>query len=100
MAVHFEWDPRKARTNKQKHGVTFEVAAKVFLDEYALTELERIEDAEERWRTIGSVAGFTILVVAHTVHEEGGDDIIRIISARRAEKRERIRYEKERYRPS
>ena len=57
-------------------------------------EQDRIVDGEERWQTIGTVDNHRLLVVAHTSSDdEGGEEYIRIISARKAERRERQRYE-------
>jgi uncharacterized protein len=94
--ILFEWDENKAAINRRKHGITFEDATQVFEDEFALMEQDRIEGGERRWRTIGMVAGVVVLLVAHTVREEGQDEIIRIISARRATRKERVRYEQNR----
>jgi uncharacterized protein len=94
--ILFEWDDRKAAINRRKHGISFEDATQVFEDEFALAEHDRIEDDESRWRTIGMVAGVVVLLVAHTVKEEADDEIIRIISARRATRKERKRYEQNR----
>jgi uncharacterized DUF497 family protein len=99
VPLRFTWDQAKAAVNRAKHKISFEIAARVFLDPFALSEQDRIEGGEYRWRTIGSVEGVTILLVAHTVHdEEDGTEVIRIISARQAERSERRRYEEERYR--
>jgi uncharacterized protein len=89
----FEWDEVKARINRKKHGIDFEEAAKVFLDEFALTEIDQFIEGEVRWRTIGMLGESVILVVAHTVQEEETVEIVRIISARRAVPLERRRYE-------
>jgi uncharacterized protein len=94
MALRFEWDPAKAANNKRKHGVSFETAALVFADPYALVEQDRVENGEERWLTIGVVDGFLMLTVAHVVYEHDQIETIRIISARRADRNERRRYEK------
>jgi uncharacterized protein len=93
--VRFEWDASKDRTNRRKHGVSFETAVRVFTDPFALSEQDRIEGGEQRWRTIGLVEGFLILVVAHAAREEDTVDVIRIISARRADRAERRRYEED-----
>jgi uncharacterized DUF497 family protein len=61
----------------------------------ALVELDRIENGEERWQTIGVVEGVLTLMVAHTVREQDDIEVIRIISARRGNRRERSRYEEE-----
>jgi len=58
-------------------------------------EQDRIENGEERWQTIGVVDGIVMLLVAHTVREQDDIEVIRIISARRADRKERRRYEKE-----
>jgi uncharacterized protein len=89
----FEWDEAKAESNLRKHGITFGYATQVFDDPFALAERERNENGEERWQTIGQVEGLTILLVAHTVHEEGWDEVVRIISARQASRKEREHYE-------
>jgi len=95
--IRFEWDPAKARANERKHGVSFEIAVHVFEDPDALVEQDRIESGELRWQTLGLVDGILLLLVAHTVRfEDEGDEIIGIISARRADGKERRRYEKER----
>ena len=94
--MRFEWDAAKAASNRQKHGVSFETAALVFADPYALTHQDRIEDREYRWQTIGLVYGVTLLLVAHADRDEDGEDVIRIISARRADRTERRRYEQAR----
>jgi uncharacterized protein len=94
--TRFEWDPVKARANKRKHGISFEIALHVFEDPDALVKQDRIEDGERRWQTLGMVAGILLLLVAHTVRLEEEDEVVRIISARRADRKEKQRYEKER----
>jgi uncharacterized DUF497 family protein len=99
MSIHFEWDPVKARRNLRKHGVSFDVALRVFADPLALTKQEIVEGGELRWRTLGRVGEHAILLVAHAVREDdqGGEpiEVIRIISARPADRKERDRYEQE-----
>ena len=95
MKTRFEWDPTKAANDLRKHGVSFQTAARGFTDPYALVELDRIENGEERWQTIGVVEGVLMLMVAHTVREQDDTEVIRIFSARRANRRERRRYEEE-----
>jgi uncharacterized protein len=98
--MRFSWNEVKAAANLKKHRVTFETAARVFFDPFALTEQDRIEDGEQRWQTLGVVDGHSLLLVAHTLWEEdeSGEavEVVHIISARRAERRERRRYEEER----
>jgi uncharacterized DUF497 family protein len=86
-------EPGQGASNKRKHGVSFETAVRVFSDPFALGEQDRIEGGEYRWQTIGSVDGVIVLFVAHTGHDDGGTEIIHIISARRAGRHERKRYE-------
>jgi uncharacterized DUF497 family protein len=76
----------------KKHGITFETAQLVFEDPYALSYQDYASDEEERWQTFGMIAG-VIVMVAHTVWEEDGEEVIRIISARKASSRERSIYE-------
>jgi uncharacterized protein len=84
----FEWDERKARANLRKHKVDFADAATVFEDGRAVTIAED-EAQEERYITLGIDASGRVLVVVYTMRGER----IRIISARRATKRERAQYE-------
>jgi uncharacterized DUF497 family protein len=84
----FEWDPAKARANLAKHGVDFDVAKNVFLDPAAIVEPNDSDPAEDRWRTIG-LAGGKVLFVVFT---ERSGNVIRIISARKANKREERNY--------
>lgn len=95
MKVRFEWDPAKAAANRRKHGVSFETAARVFADPYALFEQDRTVDGELRWQAIGVVDGFVMLMVAHLVEERNEVEAIRVISARPANRKERRRYEEE-----
>jgi uncharacterized DUF497 family protein len=91
--MDYTWDPEKDTINRSKHGVSFETAALVFEDPLHLSVLDRIVAGEERWRTMGLVNGLVILIVAHTYLEQDGQETIRIISARKATKRERKHYE-------
>lgn len=99
MAMRFLWDPEKAASNLRKHGVSFEIALRAFADPLARSEQDRIEGVEERWQTLGMVEGHLLLLVAHTVQEEDEQslpvEVIRIISARAADRKERRRYEQE-----
>jgi uncharacterized DUF497 family protein len=97
MTIQVIWDPAKSASNKRKHGIAFHDAAAVFSDEFALTEQDRIEGFEYRWQTIGIVDGTAVVTVAHTTYEEDDVEVIRIISARRADRQERKRYEEARY---
>jgi uncharacterized DUF497 family protein len=94
--ARFEWDAAKARSNARKHGVRFEDAILVFDDPCALAEQDRFEGGEPRWQTLGLAGGIVLLLVAHAVRNEQGEEIIRIISARKAVRKERNRYEENR----
>jgi hypothetical protein len=109
MTLRFTWSRVKAASNLRKHHVGFEIASRVFLDPFALSDQDRIEAGEARWQTIGSVDGVAVLLIAHTVRDDlliahtvcddaEGTEVIHIISARRAERGERRRYEEARYR--
>jgi len=92
MALRFVWDPRKARSNQRKHGVGFPEATTVFDDPLSVTISDPDHSAEEqRFLALGTSNRGRLLVVAHS---EIGDSI-RIISARRANRRERLTYEEE-----
>jgi len=97
MKIRFEWDKAKADSNFRKHGVSFEIATRIFADLFAVVNQDRIEKGEHRWQTLGLVDGYLLLLVAHTVRDDvDGTEVIRIISARRAEPKERKHYEQER----
>jgi uncharacterized DUF497 family protein len=89
-------DGAKAKTNERKHGVRFDDAMLVFVDPYALTEQDRVESGELRWQTIGLAGGVVLLLVAHTIRDERADEIICIISARKAARKECKRYDENR----
>ena len=99
MLTRFEWDPDKADANRRNHGVDFDLALRAFADPFALTDQVEIESGEYRWRTLGVVEGYTLLLVIHAVREEEDEgeivEVIRIISARAADRKERRRYEQE-----
>jgi uncharacterized DUF497 family protein len=90
--LQFEWDERKNASNKKKHDVSFEEARAVFYDERALLieDPDHSED-EERFILMGLGASLRVLVVCHCYR--GRQNIIRIISARKATRSERTQYE-------
>ncbi|HEX8695180.1 MAG TPA: BrnT family toxin [Longimicrobium sp.] len=95
MGYRFEWDPEKAESNLQKHGVSFEEATTVFGDPLALIMPDpRHSQAETRYILLGLSHRYRLLVVAHT--ERTGS--VRIISARLATRSERKAYEESRFR--
>ena len=87
----FEWDERKNRANRKKHGVSFEEARSAFLDENArvLPDPEHSEE-EERFVLLGLSTSLRVLVVCHCYRQR--DEVIRIISARKADREEQRQY--------
>jgi uncharacterized DUF497 family protein len=93
--MNFQWDERKNRLNHSGHGITFEFASRVFQDNLCLIYKDRIDEetGEVRWHALGSIGHLAIYLVVHVYREQdNGEEIIRIISARRAEKNEVRRY--------
>ena len=92
----FEWDANKAQHNARKHKVTFEEAAEVFIDAYALSLFDMDHsNGEDRWITLGIDQAGRLLVVCHTFQEISKvRAIICIFSARKATRGERRSYEK------
>jgi len=92
--LKFEWSDEKNKLNIKKHNISFEEAQEVFLDPMQISKLDhRFDYFEERWITLGATTEDKILVVANMFFDEDGNEIIRIISARRANQKERIFYE-------
>ena len=88
--MRFEWDQAKAAANRAKHGTSFNEAATVLGDSLGWTYPDdEHSEVERRWITIGESEGGRLLVVAHT---DDGEGTIRIISARRATRKEREFY--------
>jgi len=95
--LRFDWDPRKAAANLKKHGVSFEEARSVFYDESALQrpDEDHSED-EDRFLLLGLSGRLRTLVVCHCYRQQ--DEVIRLISARKANSLERQQYENRRMR--
>lgn len=89
--LRFEWDERKAAANARKHGVSFDEAKSVFVDERAklIDDPDHSED-EERFVLLGLSSALRLLLVCHCYRSEG--NVIRIISARKATTRESKSY--------
>jgi len=89
--LRFEWDERKASANAKKHGVTFEEARSIFVDERArlIDDPDHSED-EDRFVLLGLSSSLRLLLVCHCYRQEG--NVIRIISARKATSRESKSY--------
>ena len=93
--MKYEWNEEKNKLNQQKHGISFEEAKEVFGDALQISKLDkRFSYFEERWITVGSTSKHKILVVANLFFTNDGEEIIRIISARKANKQERDSYER------
>ena len=93
MPLRFEWDEAKEALNQRKHGVSFEEAKTVFSDEHALLiDDPEHSEAEDRFVLLGLSASLRTLVVCHCYRSEAG--VIRIISARKANRHERSVYNK------
>ena len=89
----FEWDARKTAVNRAKHGVSFEEAATVFGDPDALDGPDlRHSEGETRFLRLGRAATGRVLMVAYTVRRRDDGESIRIVSARRASRKERAAY--------
>ena len=95
--LRFEWDKRKAQENRRKHGVSFQEAETVFYDDYALfaDDPDHSSD-EERFVIMGLSSSLRTLVVCHCYRSD--DDVIRIITARRAGSEEQNDYQRRRVR--
>lgn len=97
MRYYFDWDPNKAKVNLKKHGVSFEQASTIFLDPRMISvfDTEHSED-EDRWATIGIDRNGILLVVVHTFQQLDAECCrIRIISARKAMRKETKQYREE-----
>ncbi len=95
MEIDIAWDPAKARSNLQKHGVAFASAASALSDPLAMTTLDRIHsEDEERWFTLGVTREGRLVAISHTYHVTGPNSAsVRLISARPATRREREQYQ-------
>jgi uncharacterized DUF497 family protein len=94
ITMRFEWDSRKNRINQTKHnGLDFETAARIFDDPNVMFMEDRVVEGEQRWFALGVVSR-ALLVVVHVYCEDdvNGEEVIRIISAREANQRERRIY--------
>jgi hypothetical protein len=94
--LRFEWNPDKAAKNLDKHGISFEEAKTVFSDERAVLfdDPDHSMD-EDRFLILGISQNLRLLIVSHCLRE--GGDVIRIISARKATRREEKQYEESNY---
>lgn len=90
--IKFVWDENKNEINKKKHGISFEEATEVFSDDNAILFDDPDHSLEEdRFLVIGAIKSSKICIVSHCYKDD--DNIIRLISAREATKRERTVYQ-------
>ena len=91
--MRFEWDPKKDESNHKKHRIAFEMAQLVFSDPLALSVPDAgHSEGEERWSTVGQAGGHLIVVVVHTYRDTEEEEVVRLISARKATPKERKQY--------
>ncbi len=89
--IRFEWDPAKSRRNERKHGVSFEEARSVFFDDNALLlDDPDHSEKEDRFVLLGVSARLRVLLVCHCYRAP--KEMIRLISARKADRAERAEY--------
>lgn len=94
IQMRFEWDERKNMANLQKHGISFETAILIFDDPNILSDIDQVVDGETRWQSVGLINGVLFVLVAHTYAvDPDGEEVVRLISARKAVTRERRSYE-------
>jgi len=91
--MRYEWDPTKVEANLSTHGVKFAEAVTVLQDELALTREDPDSVGEQRFVTLGMSSSGSLLVVVYSYREAG---VIRLISAWKANKHQRLRYEENR----
>jgi len=97
VRYYFDWDPNKARANLKKHGIGFEQASTLFIDPRMISVFDpEHSEHEDRWATIGIDGNGILLVVVHTFQQLDTDCCrIRIISARKATRKESKQYQEE-----
>jgi uncharacterized DUF497 family protein len=89
----FSWDPKKAKSNLEKHGISFDQSATVFGDVEALDWIDEEHSSNEpRRKRLGTSETGHILLVVYTIRERENEETIRIISARQASRKERQAY--------
>ncbi len=87
--TRFDWDENKNRTNRNKHGIGFETAVGAFADPSAIARVDRVVDGEERRQMIGCLDdGTLVILIAHTVTDKEVEVVARLISARKATRRD------------
>ena len=92
--MRFEWDDGKNRRNLAKHKISFDTAMLVFEDPNVLVQEDRVHEGEQRWQALGLIGGFVVVLVVYSCRGQEGDEVIRVISARKATTQERTAYDK------
>lgn len=93
METIVSWDPVKAERNKRAHGISFKQAKEVFADPFIVTQEDIAEIGEQRWHAIGMTGNLVLLLVVFVERVREGTEIIRIISARKANQYEESIYQ-------
>ena len=88
----FEWDEEKDKLNQRKHGLAFKDAKYVFADPFAVSR-DDYSEKEHRKQIMGHVGGALLVLVVFTMRDKQGEEVFRIISARKATAAERRKYE-------
>jgi hypothetical protein len=91
--MRFEWNEKKNRANRECHGIPFEIAQEVFRDPFCLIIDDRVVGKEQRHWAVGRLESLVVIVVVHVHFIKDGEEVVRIISARKATPRERQFYE-------
>ncbi|MDA3957935.1 BrnT family toxin [Oceanispirochaeta sp.] len=90
--MHFEWDEEKDQINISKHGLSFKDAKYVFADPFAISR-DDFTESENRRQIMGHIGGTLLVLVVFTMRDKQGEEVLRIISARKATTAERRKYE-------
>ena len=94
--MQFTWDESKKAANPKRHpGVTFEMGIEAFDDPNQVVELDCLVEGQQRYHLIGLSGGLILVVVVYVDHSVPGNEVIRLISVRRAVKYEERLYEKQ-----
>jgi len=91
--MKFIWDPAKEKINIEKHKISFTESCYVFTDQYSLNLFdEQHSEDEDRWITLGQTPNGKIITVVHTFNKIDEIEVVRIISSRKATKKETKKY--------
>jgi uncharacterized DUF497 family protein len=90
----FDWDPAKAAANKRKHGVTFEQAMEAIDDPRAVVSIDEEHSKYELREQLLGLSSKGLLLVVYVIRDRHDGDVYRIISARKATRKDKVKYEK------